>query len=139
MPESSPTLQASVDLLLCNECGTQYPVQGQANKSACKICDDPRQYVPATGQVFTTLLELSSHHRNIWWQDKHKPNVWSIRTEPKFAIGNRAELIQTPAGNILWDLIPFIDQNTVDMIHSLGGLQAIVISHPHYYSTWADW
>ena len=139
MPIRSPTLQASVDFLLCNECGTQYPVKGKANKNQCKICDDPRQYVPATGQVFITLLELSSHHRNIWWQDKHNHNVWSVRTVPKFAIGNRAELIQTAAGNILWDLIPFLDQATVDTINSLGGLQAIVISHPHYYSTWADW
>ena len=21
----------------------------------------------------------------------------------------------------------------------MGGLEAIIISHPHYYSTWADW
>ena len=25
------------------------------------------------------------------------------------------------------------------MINKFGGLKAIVISHPHYYSTWADW
>jgi glyoxylase-like metal-dependent hydrolase (beta-lactamase superfamily II) len=48
-------------------------------------------------------------------------------------------LIQTPTGNILWDLIPFLDQETVENINSLGGLKAIVISHPHYYSTYADW
>ena len=57
----------------------------------------------------------------------------------QFAIGERAELIQTDKGNILWDLIPFLDQETVDKIVDLGGLEAIVISHPHYYSTWADW
>nr|POE78444.1 uncharacterized protein ymae [Quercus suber] len=57
----------------------------------------------------------------------------------KFAIGQRAELLQTPAGNILMDLIAFLDQATVDKINSLGGLRAIVISHPHYYTTWADW
>lgn len=48
-------------------------------------------------------------------------------------------LIRTPAGNVLWDLIPFLDQDTVDKMNELGGLAAIVISHPHYYSTWADW
>ena len=132
-------MEAAVDLLLCNDCGTQYPVKGKADKTECRICDDPRQYVPASGQIFTTLLELSSHHRNVWWQAKHKSGVWSVRTEPKFAIGNRAELIQTAAGNILWDLIPFLDQLTVDNINSLGGLTAVVISHPQYYSTWADW
>ena len=29
--------------------------------------------------------------------------------------------------------------NSVFQINELGGLKAIVISHPHYYSTWADW
>lgn len=48
-------------------------------------------------------------------------------------------LVQTSAGNILWDLIPFLDAATVEKINDLGGLEAIVISHPHYYSTWADW
>ena len=33
-----------------------------------------------------------------------------------FAIGERAELIQTNGGNILWDLIPFLDQETVDKV-----------------------
>lgn len=48
-------------------------------------------------------------------------------------------LIQTAAGNILWDLIPFLDQETVDRINSFGGLKAIAVSHPHYYSAYADW
>lgn len=48
-------------------------------------------------------------------------------------------LIRTPAGNVLWDLIPFLDEETVQKVNDMGGLEAIVISHPHYYSTWADW
>lgn len=47
-------------------------------------------------------------------------------------------LIQTPVGNVLWDLIPLLDHDSVERINKLGGLAAIVISHPHYYSTWAD-
>lgn len=62
-----------------------------------------------------------------------------MRTTPDFAISNRAILIQTARGNILWDLIPFLDEETVNHINYLGGLHAIIISHPHYYSTWADW
>ena len=34
----------------------------------------------------------------------------------QFAIGERAELIITAGGNILWDLIPFLDQETVDKV-----------------------
>ena len=101
---------------------------------------DPRQYVPASGQAFSTLTEMKmAGHKNVWWQDKHEPRIWSVKTEPEFAIGNRAELIQTDAGNILMDLIPYLDEETVEKIQFLGGLSAIVISHPHYYSTWADW
>lgn len=67
------------------------------------------------------------------------PNLISLTTEPKFAIGQRAILIQTPAGNVLWDCITVLDSDTIDWINSLGGLVAIVISHPHYYSTHLLW
>lgn len=100
---------------------------------------DPRQSVPPEGYIFTTLSELQKSHHNIWWQNKHEPGDWSIKTEPKFAIGDRAELIQTPHGNILWDSIPLLDQATVDRTNSLGGLEAITVSHPHYSTIWADW
>ncbi|KAK4569496.1 hypothetical protein LTR86_003259 [Recurvomyces mirabilis] len=133
-------LQSSAGFLLCNACGTQYPVTTPSNKDSCKICDNPRQFVPPEGQTFTTLVTLRNQgHRNVWWQDKQNPKIWSVRTEPQFAIGERAMLLQTEAGNILWDLIPFLDPETVDRIYDFGGLKAIVISHPHYYSTWADW
>lgn len=39
----------------------------------------------------------------------------------------------------MWDLIAYLDQETVDFINSKGGLKAIVISHPHYYTTHLDW
>ncbi|KAF7189987.1 hypothetical protein HII31_08809 [Pseudocercospora fuligena] len=137
---TSYELRTSDELLICNECGTQYDVTADSGKDECKICDDPRQYVPAEGQVFTTLGKLKERgHRNEWWQDKKNPKIWSVKTYPSFAIGERAELIQTPAGNILWDLITYLDQGTVDKIVSLGGLACIVISHPHYYSTWSEW
>ncbi|CAK4031001.1 Hypothetical predicted protein [Lecanosticta acicola] len=140
MSTLEPSLRTTHDLLLCNECGTQYPVTTQSGKDECKICDDPRQYVPATGQVFTTLGRLKQQgHRNTWWQDEENPRIWSVRTEPKFAIGQRAMLVQTAAGNVLWDLIALLDQETVDKIVQLGGLKAIVISHPHYYTTWSEW
>jgi len=78
-------------------------------------------------------------HQNKWQQDPHDPRIWSIWTEPKFAIGQRAFLLKTPAGNIMWDLITLLDANTVEFINSHGGLQAVVISHPHYYTTYVEW
>ncbi|KAK3669836.1 hypothetical protein LTR78_010294 [Recurvomyces mirabilis] len=69
----------------------------------------------------------------------NEDRMYSIVTEPKVAIGQRCILIQTEEGNVLWDCITFLDQDTVDFIKSKGGLKGIVISHPHYYSTHLDW
>lgn len=63
----------------------------------------------------------------------------SIVTEPKFGIGERCFLLQTDHGNVLWDLITWLDDDTVQYIGDRGGLKAIVISHPHFYTTHLHW
>jgi glyoxylase-like metal-dependent hydrolase (beta-lactamase superfamily II) len=35
--------------------------------------------------------------------------------------------------------VSFIDEETVEFINSKGGLKAIVISHPHFYTTHLEW
>jgi len=69
----------------------------------------------------------------------NEDRMYSVVTEPKVAIGQRCIMIQTGEGNVLWDCITYLDQDTVDFIMRMGGLKAIVISHPHYYSTHLDW
>ncbi|WP_250454173.1 hypothetical protein [Caballeronia sp. ATUFL_M2_KS44] len=59
--------------------------------------------------------------------------------EPAFAIGQRALLARSPAGNVLWDCIALLDDATVAIIRAMGGVSGIAISHPHYYSTMQDW
>jgi glyoxylase-like metal-dependent hydrolase (beta-lactamase superfamily II) len=39
----------------------------------------------------------------------------------------------------LWDCITYLDEETVQHLQALGGIRAIVISHPHYFSTSAQW
>ena len=63
----------------------------------------------------------------------------SIYTTPQVAIGQRAFLLCSPKGNILWDCITYIDEETIKRIKDLGGVKAIVISHPHYFSTSLHW
>jgi hypothetical protein len=58
---------------------------------------------------------------------------------PTFAIGQRALLIRTPNGNVLWDCISLIDDATITAIKAMGGLAAIAISHPHFYTTMVEW
>ena len=40
---------------------------------------------------------------------------------------------------MLWDCIATLDAATINMIKGLGGLKAIAISHPHFYTTMVEW
>jgi glyoxylase-like metal-dependent hydrolase (beta-lactamase superfamily II) len=40
---------------------------------------------------------------------------------------------------VLWDCIALLDEATERTIDALGGLSAIAISHPHYYTTMVEW
>ncbi|KAH8906240.1 hypothetical protein BR93DRAFT_928838 [Coniochaeta sp. PMI_546] len=138
-PITSPTASN----LICNTCGTQYPATDLTHRSSCFICDDPRQYVPPSGQSFNTLKDLTlspRNYHNVFTPYAEDERLISINTVPKFAIGQRAILVRTPSGkNILWDCVTYLDVATVARINNLGGLHAIVISHPHYYSTHTEW
>ncbi|PYH84110.1 putative metallo-beta-lactamase domain protein [Aspergillus uvarum CBS 121591] len=170
MPVSQSSSSSSLDLIICATCGTQFPTTSPPPN--CKICDDPRQFIPPTGQSWTTLRALrnpstspdqTQHHETHTYHNEFHPllptdtpksdphsspndadlntaSLIAIHTVPKLAIGQRAFLCRTPHhGNILWDCIPFLDDATVTTIEALGGLRAIVISHPHYYATHLEW
>ncbi len=121
---------------ICGTCGVQYP-ESDAPPAHCVICEDERQYVGLNGQIWTTLDEVQKGHSNKF--NVLRPDLTSIVTEPSFGIGQRAHLLQTPHGNILWDCITLIDQATIDQINQMGGLKTIALSHPHYYSTIVEW
>ncbi len=74
---------------------------------------------------------------NAW--RRHERGLFSLHTKPSFAIDQRAFLLQTETGNVLWDCIALIDDATVELVRAMGGLNAIAISHPHYYTTMQDW
>ena len=63
----------------------------------------------------------------------------STTTRKQLGIGQRAILLQTAKGNVLLDLVAFLNPETIDFINSKGGLRAIVISHPHFYTTHLEW
>lgn len=121
---------------LCATCGTGFAPSAEP-PPCCPICDDDRQFVPPGGQRWITRDALARSHRNAWCL--HEPGLFSLETQPAFAIGQRAFLLRTPAGNVLWDCLPLLDEATATLIDALGGLAGIAISHPHYYATMADW
>jgi hypothetical protein len=121
---------------ICTACGTQYP-PSESSPAQCRVCEDERQFTLPGGQAWTTLERLRVGHLNAFYQ--HEPGLIGIGTRPVFAIGQRALLLCTPHGNILWDCISLVDDATVTLIKGLGGLRAIAISHPHFYTTLVEW
>ena len=121
---------------ICPTCGTQYAPSDQP-PATCAICSEERQYVPATGQTWTTLEAMGPRYDNCF--HLYEPNLFGIRTVPHFGIGQRALLVRAPGGNILWDCIAYLDGGTVEIVKALGGVSAIAISHPHFYTTMVEW
>jgi len=65
--------------------------------------------------------------------------VTGVGASPPTAIGQRALLVRGPAGNVLWDMITYIDDDLVAQVRELGGVSAIAISHPHFYGSMIEW
>ena len=125
-----------MEYFICKTCGTQFPASDQP-PSICPICEDERQYIGWNGQQWTTLSELQQNHHNVI--KTIEANLTGIGTHPSFAIGQRALLVLTPNGNILWDCISLIDDPTIAVVKALGGISTIAISHPHFYSSMIEW
>jgi hypothetical protein len=121
---------------ICSACGTQYP-PSDAPPTSCPVCIDERQFIPASGQSWTTLESLRKSHSNKF--RRLATGLMTVETTPAFGINQRAILAATPAGNVLWECIALVDDATVDLLKGLGGVTAIAISHPHYYTTMVEW
>jgi len=119
----------------CATCGAQF-TPSDAPPDRCPICDDARQYVPPSGQAWRTLDELRSAHRN---EIRREGAYDGVGMDPPFAIGERALLVPAGEGFVMWDCLPLVDDEIADEIERRGGLAAIAISHPHYYTGMADW
>jgi glyoxylase-like metal-dependent hydrolase (beta-lactamase superfamily II) len=130
------TGSAAGTAFICVTCGTQV-APSLIPPDRCPICDEVRQYVPPAGQKWTTLPVLQSTHRNSF--KRLEPGLLGIGMTPEFAIGQRAILVQSTDGNVLWDSVSLVDEATVDLLNGLGGVTALAISHPHYYTTMVEW
>ncbi len=121
---------------ICTTCGVGH-APSETPPEACAICADERQYVKAEGQGWTTLEALQQTHRNE--MRELEPGLLGIGASPGIAIAQRALFIAQPGGGVLWDCTPLVTEEAVGRIKELGGLRAIAISHPHFYSSMVDW
>lgn len=128
-------------LWLCATCGVEYrndPHLGEGNSpERCPICEDERQYVPAGGQVWTSIRQLQADGKHVAVTAVDE-GLWGL-TAADVGIGQQGMLVQTDGGNLLFDVPGLIDQDAIDNVRKLGGLAAIVPSHPHMYGVQSQW
>ncbi|MBA8825642.1 hypothetical protein FHX42_003008 [Saccharopolyspora lacisalsi] len=122
---------------ICATCGNHYPETGKPPDN-CVICADERQWIPPTGQRWTTSEELAS---NGYRSDVREvePGLLGIGVEPSLGIGQRGLLVRTSGGNLLWDPPGFLDEQALRAVEEAGGLHAVSSSHPHMYGAIIEW
>ncbi|GLV55094.1 hypothetical protein KDH_19410 [Dictyobacter sp. S3.2.2.5] len=126
-----------MDTWICVTCGVQF-ASSEEPPHGCPISEDEREYVGDNGQQWTTQAKMyADGFRNVIRE--HELHLTGIGIEPSFAIGQRALLIQSEEGNILWDCISYLGDEAIAAIERLGGIKAIAISHPHLYSSMVEW
>ena len=120
----------------CATCGTGF--SPSTNPPAhCPICEDERQYLPPGGQQWTTQAELRTKHQND--VRELEPGLLGVGATPIIAIGQRALVVTQPGGGVMWDCTPLVTDEAVNRIKDLGGLRAIAISHPHFFTAMNEW
>ncbi|MFD1413416.1 MBL fold metallo-hydrolase [Oceanobacillus jeddahense] len=127
-----------MDYYICTTCGTQYSFTNES-PAFCEICNEERQYVRPSGQTWTTLRTMQLNKKIINEVLYQEEGIHSITTKPKFGLGQTAYLVQSNNFNLLWDCITYIDDSTIETINQNGGIDAIALSHPHYYSSQVEW
>ncbi|WP_347754417.1 hydrolase [Agrococcus sp. ProA11] len=122
---------------LCATCGVE---ADQPLPMTCPICADERQWVPAAGQRWSSIAQQQREGFRID-VDELEPGLWAVTSEPQVGIGQRALLVQTGEGNLLWDPIGTITPAAIERVRELGGIAVVAASHPHMFGVqcaWAD-
>lgn len=122
---------------ICATCGNHYPA-ATSPPEICVLCVDERQWVPPAGQQWTSMEKAlaDGYHSDV---RELEPGLVGIGVEPQFGIGQRAVLVITDEGNILWDPPPILDEQAIEAVRAAGGLRAVTSSHPHMYGAIVDW
>ena len=120
---------------ICETCGTQY-AEAPAPPARCPVCADERQFVGWNGQTWTTHEALAARH-TLRLEDDN--GLLGIGLAPAFAINQRALHLPTDAGNILWECVSLVTDAALAQLEARGGVDRIVVSHPHFYSAMVEW
>ncbi len=111
----------------CAGCGVRFPTE-QARR--CPICHDHRQIPPEGGQQWLDAEALADHANTM---HRLEPGIESVGMAPRIGIGHRALLLTTPGARVLWDCPPVLTEHAATSILDAGPIDAIALSHPHFY------
>ena len=120
---------------ICETCGTQY-AESATPPPHCPVCEDERQYVGWNGQAWTTHDALVAKYR---LRVEVDDGLLGIGLPADFAIPQRALLLPTSDGNILWECVSLVTDEAVAALRARGGVDLIAISHPHFYASMVEW
>jgi glyoxylase-like metal-dependent hydrolase (beta-lactamase superfamily II) len=126
-----------VTLWICATCGVEYSDSAQPPAS-CTICTEERQFVPPSGQHWTTSARQEESGTTATLTEI-EPGLHRMTVTPRIGIGQQSLLVQTPMGNLLWEPPGFISNATVDAVRRRGGVTAITGSHPHLVGAMVSW
>lgn len=122
---------------ICATCSVEQPCEPEPDV-LCPICADERQYVPRSGQRWTTIEQLRADGHAIDFVEL-EPNLIGMRVRPSLGIGQQAKLVIHPEGNLLWDPVGYIDEDAVNRVRSFGPVAAVAASHPHMFGVQVEW
>jgi len=120
---------------ICSTCGVQFAPQAQT-PDGCPICLDARQYVGWQGQTWTSTGTLNARH-HVHFEDC--AGVTTLVSRPSFAIGQRAFLVPSGRSLVMWECLSHVTDEALSRLAALGGVQAMAVSHPHFYAAMVDW
>ncbi len=131
---TNPTL--TDEFWICRTCAVEHATR----PDVCAICADERQWVPATGQEWTTLSELAAEGLAVEVTEL-EPDLLALHATPKVGIGQQAKVVRTAAGALLWDPLGFVDDAGVAAVAEAagGGDLLIAASHPHMFGVQVEW
>src|ERR1043166_4644664 len=106
-----------MEAFICKRCGVQYAPSDQPPPS-CPICEDERECVAWDGQQWTTIDQLVAEGRRNHLYEA-EPGLHCIDTRPAVASGQRALMVQTPNGNVMWDCVSHVDEASIEAVRAL--------------------
>lgn len=118
---------------ICRTCAVEHAER----IPVCRICADDRQWVPAAGQAWTSLDELSSAGRRVE-STELEPDLLGLDC-PGVGIGQQAKVVRTAAGLLLWDPPGYLDDAGVARVRAFGEVVGIAASHPHMFGVQVAW